>query len=50
MYPGVIDRFGLTISSFGLMLAVAFLVGTWLTARRMSEMGLDPEEIGRAHV
>jgi phosphatidylglycerol:prolipoprotein diacylglycerol transferase len=43
MYPVVFDRFGLTISSFGLMLAVAFLVGTWLTARRMSEMGLDPE-------
>lgn len=44
MYPVVFDRFGLTISSFGLLLAVAFLVGTWLTARRMSEMGLDPED------
>lgn len=44
MYPVVFDRFGLTISSFGLLLAVAFLVGTWLTARRLSEMGLDPED------
>jgi len=43
MYPVVFEIFGFPISSFGLMLAVAFLTGTWLTARRMSEMGLDPE-------
>jgi phosphatidylglycerol:prolipoprotein diacylglycerol transferase len=31
------------ISTFGVMLAVAFLVGSWITARRMAEEGLDPE-------
>jgi phosphatidylglycerol:prolipoprotein diacylglycerol transferase len=43
MYPVVFEIFGFAISSFGLMLAIAFLVGTWLTARRMAEIGLDPE-------
>lgn len=43
MYPVVFEVFGFAISSFGLMLAVAFLVGTWLTARRMTEVGLDPD-------
>jgi len=43
MYPVVFEIFGFPISSFGLMLAIAFLAGTWLTARRMSEMGLDPD-------
>jgi len=31
------------ISTFGVMLAVAFLAGFWITARRMEEEGLDPE-------
>lgn len=43
MYPVVFEIFGFPISSFGVMLAVGFLAGTWLTARRMAEMGLDPE-------
>lgn len=43
MYPEVFTLFGVTISSFGLMLATAFLVGCWITARRMEEEGLDPE-------
>jgi len=43
MYPVVFEIFGFAVSSFGLMLAVAFLTGTWLTAKRMAEMGLDPE-------
>lgn len=43
MYPVVFEIFGFPISSFGLMLAIAFLAGTWLTAKRMAEMGLDPE-------
>ncbi|HEY8492521.1 MAG TPA: prolipoprotein diacylglyceryl transferase family protein, partial [Myxococcota bacterium] len=43
MYPVVFEFFGFQVSSFGVMLAVAFLAGTWLTARRMAEMGLDPE-------
>ena len=43
MYP-VLFRIGdFPISTFGLMMAVAFLVGSWLTARRMKEVGLDPD-------
>jgi phosphatidylglycerol:prolipoprotein diacylglycerol transferase len=43
MYPEVFTIFGVTISSFGLMLATAFLVGTWITAKRMAEEDLDPD-------
>jgi phosphatidylglycerol:prolipoprotein diacylglycerol transferase len=43
VYPILFHVFGFPISSFGVMLAIAFLVGTWLTTRRMSEEGLDPE-------
>lgn len=43
MYPILFEIFGHPISTFGVMLAVAFLAGTWLTARRMAEIGLDPE-------
>lgn len=43
MFPILFEVFGFPISSFGVMLAVAFLAGTWLTAKRMEEVGLDPE-------
>jgi len=43
MYPIVWEPFGFPISSFGVMLAIAFLVGTWITAVRMREEGLDPD-------
>lgn len=43
MYPIVFDHFGVQISSFGVMLALAFLVGTWICQRRMEEEGLDGE-------
>ena len=44
MYPVLFEIFGFPISTFGVMLAVAFLTGTWLTALRMREIGLDPEQ------
>lgn len=44
MYPVLFEVFGFEISSFGVMLAVAFLLGLWLTAYRMREEGLDPED------
>jgi phosphatidylglycerol:prolipoprotein diacylglycerol transferase len=31
------------ISTFGVMMAIAFLTGFWITAKRMEEEGLDPE-------
>jgi len=43
MHP-VLFRVGdFTVSTFGLMLAIAFLVGTWIASRMMEEKGLDPE-------
>src|SRR5215510_10594553 len=45
MYPELFTIPGIdfTISTFGLMLALAFLVGTWITSYRMGEEGLEPD-------
>jgi phosphatidylglycerol:prolipoprotein diacylglycerol transferase len=43
MFPELPSIFGFTISPFGVMLALAFLVGSRITAIRMREEGLDPE-------
>src|SRR5262245_54899065 len=45
MYPELfrIPWIDYPISTFGLMMAVGFLVGSWITARRMAEEGLDPD-------
>jgi len=43
MYPILWEPFGYPISSFGVMLAIAFLVGTWITSVRMREEGMDPD-------
>jgi phosphatidylglycerol:prolipoprotein diacylglycerol transferase len=43
MYPELFSIGDFTVSTFGLMMALAFLVGTWITGRRMAEEGLDPE-------
>ena len=43
MYPELFSIGDFTISTFGLMMAIAFLTGSWLTAARMREEGLDPE-------
>ena len=45
MYPTLfrIPYLDFPISTFGVMMAIAFLVGTWITAKRMAEEGLDPE-------
>jgi phosphatidylglycerol:prolipoprotein diacylglycerol transferase len=41
MYPILAEPFGYPISTFGVMLSIAFLVGTWVTAVRLREEGLD---------
>lgn len=43
MYPELFRIGDFPISTFGLMMAIAFLVGSWITARRMQEIGLDPD-------
>ena len=43
MYPELFRIGSFVVSTFGVMLATAFLVGTWITAKRMEEEGLDPE-------
>ena len=45
MFPTIFTIPGINfpISSFGVMMAIAFLVGTWITAKRMAEEGLDPD-------
>jgi phosphatidylglycerol:prolipoprotein diacylglycerol transferase len=43
MFPELFSVFGVSISPFGVMMALAFLVGSWITAIRMREEGLDPE-------
>jgi len=43
MYPELFSIFGFSISSFGVMMATAFLVGSWITGKRMAEEGLDPD-------
>ncbi len=47
MYPELFTIYGFTISTFGLMLAAAFLVGSWITGLRMEEEGLDSEQAYR---
>ncbi|MDH5306468.1 MAG: prolipoprotein diacylglyceryl transferase [Myxococcales bacterium] len=43
MYPELFRIGNFSVSTFGLMMAIAFLVGSWITAVRMKEEGLDPE-------
>ena len=41
MYPVLWEPFGFPISSFGVMVALAFLAGGWLSARSMERAGVD---------
>jgi len=45
MYPDLftIPWLDVPITTFGACMAIAFLVGTWITGRRMGEEGLDPD-------
>ena len=43
MYPILFEIFGFPISTFGVMMAVGFLVSAWIVGRRLGEYGLDPE-------
>jgi phosphatidylglycerol:prolipoprotein diacylglycerol transferase len=41
--PLIIDIFGFTITGYGLMMMVAFLVGGWLMQRHLRERQLNPD-------
>jgi phosphatidylglycerol:prolipoprotein diacylglycerol transferase len=43
MYPVLWEPFGFAISSFGVMMALGFLVSERIVARRLGEQGVDPE-------
>lgn len=43
MHPILFKIFGFPISSFGVMMAIAFLVAAWIVGVRLREYGIDPE-------
>ena len=43
MYPILFEPFGFPISTFGVMMAIGFLVSAWIVGKRLGEYGLDPE-------
>jgi phosphatidylglycerol---prolipoprotein diacylglyceryl transferase len=43
VYPILFEPFGYPISTFGVMMALGFLVAAWHTGVRLREYGLDPE-------
>jgi phosphatidylglycerol:prolipoprotein diacylglycerol transferase len=45
MYPKILDLGPITVHTYGLMLAVAFICGIWLTSRNAKKAGLDPDAI-----
>jgi phosphatidylglycerol:prolipoprotein diacylglycerol transferase len=45
MHPEILHWGVLRITSYGLMLAIAFLVGTWLALREARRLGLDEDQV-----
>ena len=45
MFPEIASLGVLHVRSYGLMLAVAFLVGTWLGLKEARRLGLDPDHL-----
>jgi phosphatidylglycerol---prolipoprotein diacylglyceryl transferase len=45
MYPKILDLGPLTIHTYGLLLALAFIVGIWLASRNAAKSGLNPDSI-----
>src|SRR5947209_6189076 len=45
MYPEVFHWGIIHIRSYGLMLAIAFLVGTWLALKEARRLGLDEDKL-----
>ncbi len=45
MRPTMLELFTIPIPSYGLMLALSFLLGIWLASWRAKKMGLEPENV-----
>ncbi|MBD0321048.1 MAG: prolipoprotein diacylglyceryl transferase, partial [Gemmatimonadetes bacterium] len=44
MYPILFQIGGFTVTSFGVMMALAFLAAGWIAARELARVGEDPEK------
>jgi phosphatidylglycerol:prolipoprotein diacylglycerol transferase len=45
MFPKLIDADGFYLPTYGVLVALAFLVGIWITTRLARRIGLDPERV-----
>ncbi len=45
MFPKILDVGPLTVHTYGLMLALAFIAGIWLTSRNAKKAGMNPDTI-----
>ena len=45
MYPKIADFGSVTIHTYGLLLALAFIAGIWITSRNAQKQGLDSDSI-----
>jgi phosphatidylglycerol:prolipoprotein diacylglycerol transferase len=45
MYPKILDLGPLTIHTYGLLLAAAFIAGIWITSRNAKKAGISPDLI-----
>jgi phosphatidylglycerol:prolipoprotein diacylglycerol transferase len=45
MYPKILDLGPLTVHTYGLLLALAFIAGIWLASRNAAKAGLNPDSI-----
>ena len=45
MYPKILDVGPVTVHTYGLLLAVAFIAGIWVTGRNARKAGIDPDKI-----
>jgi phosphatidylglycerol:prolipoprotein diacylglycerol transferase len=45
MYPKLLDLGPITIHTYGLLLAAAFIAGIWITSRNARKRGIDPDLI-----
>jgi len=45
MYPKILDLGPITIHTYGVVLALAFIAGIWLTSRKAGAKEIDPDQI-----